>query len=62
MLGHVPYGYDVVVVVSFVFVKFVCVDVYGWRCRHSCDVEWLEVGIASRSVFGLLLRDEFLLD
>jgi hypothetical protein len=36
--------------------------VYNWRCHHSCDVERLDVGIASRSVFGLPLRDKFLLD
>ncbi len=61
-MWYFPYGYDVVVIVNFVFVKFVRVGVYGWRCRHSCDVERLEVGIASSSIFGLPLRDECLLD
>ncbi len=61
-MGYVLYGYDAVVVVNFVVVKFVRIGVYNRRCHHSCYVEWLEVGIASRSVFGLPLKDEFLLD
>ena len=62
LLGYVSYGYDAVVVVNFVVVEFVRVGVYNRRCHHSCDVERLDVGIASCSVFGLPLRDKFLLD
>jgi hypothetical protein len=61
-LGYVSYGYDVVVVVNVLVVKFVRVGVYNRRCPHACDVERLDVGIASRSVFGLPLRDKFLLN
>ena len=61
-MGYVLYGYDAVVIVNFVVVEFVRVGVYNRRCHHSCDVERLEVGIASRSVFGSPFRDEFLLD
>jgi hypothetical protein len=43
-------------------VEFVCVGVYTRRCHHSCDVERLEAGIASHSIFGSPLRDKFLLD
>ena len=35
---------------------------YDWRCCHSCNVKWPEVGIASRSVFSASLRDKLLLD
>ena len=62
LLGYVPYGNDAVVVVNFVVAEFIRVGVNDWRCHHSCDVERLEVGIASRSIFGSPLRDEFLLD
>ncbi len=61
-MGYVSYGYDVVIVVNFLVVEFVRVGVYNRRCHHSCDVERLDVGIVSRSVFGLPLRDKFLLD
>ena len=62
-MGYVfSYGYDAFVVVNFVVVEFVRVGVYNRRCHHSCDVERLDVGIASRSVFGLPLRDKFHLD
>ena len=61
-MGYVSYGYDVVVVVNVVVVEFVRVGVYNRRCPHSCDVERLDICIASRSVFGLPLRDKFLLD
>jgi hypothetical protein len=52
LFGYVPYGYDAVVVVNLVIVEFVCVGVYNRRCRHSCNVERLEVDIASHSFFG----------
>ena len=35
-----------------VIVKFVRIGVNDQRCRHSCNVERLKVGIASHSVFG----------
>ena len=60
LLGYVLYGNDVVI--NFVVIEFVRVGVYNLHCHHSCDVKRLEVGIASRSVFGSTLRDEFLLD
>ncbi len=62
LLGYVSYGYDAVVDVNFAVVEFVCLGVYNRRCHHSCDVKQLDVGIASRSIFGLPLRDKFLLD
>ncbi len=35
-----------------VIVEFVRIGMNDWRCRHSCNVEQLKVGIASHSVFG----------
>ncbi len=58
LLGYVPYGYDAVVTINFVVYKFVRVGMYNWCCCHFCNVEQPEVGIASRSVFDLPLRDE----
>ena len=58
LLGYVPYGYDAIITINFVVYKFVRVGMYDWRCCHFCDVEQPEVGIASRSVFDLPLRDK----
>ena len=58
VLGYVPYGYDAVIVNNFVFDEFVHVGVYDRRCCHLCDIKQPDVGIASRSVFGLPLRDD----
>jgi hypothetical protein len=62
LLGYVPYGYDSIVVVNFLVNEFVRVGVYNQRCCHSCNVEWPEVGIASRGIFGAALGDKFLLN
>ena len=58
LLGYVPYSYDAVVTINFVAYKFVRVGMYNWCCCHFCNVEQPEVGIASRSVFDLPLRDK----
>ena len=57
LLGYVPYGYDAIVAINFVVYKFIRVGMYNWWC-HFCNVEQPEVGIASRSVFDLPLRDK----
>ena len=53
LLGYVPYGYDAIVTVNFVVYEIVRVGVYDRRCCHFCNVKQPEVGIASRSIFGL---------
>ena len=62
-MGYACHGYDAVVVVLFVVVEIVHVGVYKWQCSpHSCDIEWLKVGVVSRSIFGVAVRDKLLLD
>ena len=62
LLGDVPHSYDAIIV-TFVVVELIRVGVY--ECRrspHSCDVEWLKVGVASHRIFGSALGNELLLN
>ena len=62
-MGYVHHGFDAVIFVTFVVVEFVHVGVYEWQCSpHSWNVEWLKVGGASRSIFGVALGDKLLLN
>ncbi len=57
-LRYGGYEYDAVIVVNFI-VDFVRVGVNDRWCVHSCDVDWLEVGVLGCRVLGAALGFDF---